>query len=251
MSYRRRNLVNGGLRPWNPVDNAKITAWHENTTLSGAISSVTDRKNTNPMAQSDADRQAVGATNGGMVFTNDSLVLPMHASNNFTTGLGFAAWTKQPVSADENWIVGVPNPGGTTDWKFYSQYASSRRFLLAFFTSGGNGRQFTTAVNAIPAAGTPFFLKWFYNSVPAGDANLTLTVNGVSALAGGAWANIGTGGTLGALNTVTGNYFIGNFANSDAGQAGLQGTFGQDIFTLNADFTAAEETQAMNFRPLT
>ncbi len=252
MSWRRRNLVLGGAAAWSPLSNSKISAWHQNTTLSGAISSVTDNKNTNPMAQVDTDRQAVGAADGSMVFSNDSLILPMHASNNSVTKLGFGQWLKQPTNAAEVWIGGIPNPGGTSNWKFYTVVQTSRRLELNFYTDGANGRRFTTAGNAIPAAGTPFWLFWFYDSSLGGDGNLRLSVNGASALAGGTWANIGTGGTGGDLNVVTGNYFLGNFANSDVGSLGFNGTMGADLFTVQVtDVTAAEELQMMNFRPLT
>ncbi len=248
----RRLQVMGAAPPYSPLNNAKISAWHQNTTLAGAISSVTDNKNTNPMAQADTDRQPTGQANGSMLFANKSLVLPMHASNNSTTMLGFGGWIIQPVSSAQIWIAAVPNPGGTDNWKFYTQLDSSRRITLDFYTSAGNGRRFVTAANTLPVAGTPFWLYWFYNSSLGGDANLRLSINGVTGLTGGAWSNVGTGGTGGDLNTVTGNYFIGNFANSDAGSIGFAGTLGEDFFTVQGtDVTADEELQMMNRKPLT
>lgn len=242
----RRSFRSGGF---SPLDNSKISAWHRNTTI-GAVSSVTDQLNTNPMTQVDTDRQPTGNADGSMAFSNKSLVLPMHASNNSVTGLGFAGWFVQPINLDEHWIVGIPNPGGTSNWKFSVAITTSRRLVFSFFTDGANGRSFTTAVNKMPAAGTPFWCDWFYDSTLGGDANLTLFINETTGLTSGSWANLGTGGTGTTLNVVTGNYFIGNFANSDAGSFGLIGTIGRNLYTLSSALTPAERTSLIAFEPL-
>jgi hypothetical protein len=249
MSYRRRNLVNNGAAGFNPSSLTKVTAWLRNAATSGAISTWESMLYYND-ATGPSGKEPTGGTGGLLTFaTNDVMSWPLNATNNQTTKTGFACWVKQPSNILETVIRIGSGTLGATAQKLAVFINTSRRIRFDAFISGADGRSFATPVNAIPAAGTSFWLRVAYDSGGATEADkVKIYINGVTAgaLTG---TNMGAGGTIGVLPTVTGNALIGNGNNGVAAQA-LNGDLGPNFYCLNDDLTATEELNLMNFEPL-
>jgi hypothetical protein len=249
MSYRRRNLVNGGGAGFNPAGLSKVSAWLRNAATSGAVSTWESMLDAND-ASGPSGKEPVGGAGGLLTFaTNDVMSWPLTAANNQTTKTGFACWIKQPSNILETIIrIGTGTLGANVQ-KLAFFINTSRRLRFDAYISGADGRSFATPINVIPAAGTAFWVRFAYDSAGATEADrVKIYINGVSAgvLTG---SNLGAGGTIGTLPTATGNALIGNSNNGVAAQA-FNGEMGPNFYCLSDDLTASEELNLMNFEPL-
>ena len=157
---------------------------------------------------------------------------------------GFATWVRQPTSALAT-IFGIFNgTNGASARKLFCQLNTSRRVQFGIYINNVDGRQFNTAINTLPAAGTWVWVYWLYDSSLGGDANARVHIN--TADIGLTGANLGAGGTIGTLVQPTGNGTFGNLSDGVSLQ-GLNGDIGPNAFFLNDDLTVDEETNLMNF----
>lgn len=175
---------------------------------------------------------------------NDAMVRSVTGINQ-TTKWGFAGWFRQPVSALETVFCIFTGTNGASARKVLCQFTTSRRVIFGAYISGTDGRMGTTAINALPAAGTWAWVYWLYDSSLGGDANIRIRINTVNQ-AGLTMANIGVGGTLTTLPAPTGNGIFGNLSDAVSLQ-GFNGDIGPNAFFLNDDLTVDEETNLMNF----
>ena len=241
--------------PFDPRDSGKISAWLRlsvSTINSGEYDTVVDVLNSNPTSQADTDRKPAAATsaNGLPVMTfdgSDMLVWPLIAANNSTTKIGWAFWYKPAsTSGVVQEMITIFNGSGGASAKKLQLYQFSSQIFGEAYISGSDGRAANTPSSTV-ASGTWVWVRLDYDSSRGGDDNLRLYING--SLPSITYGNLGVGGTLTTLPAATGNALIGSLIDSDAGSAPLLNgaQIGPNIFTLNANLTAAEETALMNF----
>ncbi len=248
-----------GADAFNPTTYAKTMAHLRNDELTAVgIASVTDLKAVNPATQAEAARQPIGAADGSMDWDGavDSLSWPLAVNNHNATKEGHLFWVVSATNASETFMSQRPGTGGTNGNRLYLKSDSSRRIIAdIYITAGGNGRRFTSAIDVIPALGTPYFFYYRYDGSIGGDASVDIQV-GVdggamaSLIAGGAFSDLGAGGTMGTMPTVTGNTIIGNINNSAVAGSTFTGKFGRDWWVVNDTLNAAEVTLYKNFRVL-
>jgi hypothetical protein len=251
----RSGLRANASAAFNPARLSKISAWlrlQASTQSGGEWTNWADVLNSNPVAYNSARRPAVAAAANALpiaTFNPASPVVgawPLTAANNQTAKTGVALWMKPAVvtgGANQVIYMIAPGTGGANLQKF--QVVQNNRTLVPWVavTAGtANGRQLTTG-NVLTVS-TWAWVRLEYDSSRGGDANLKVYVNGADA--GGAYSDIGAGGTLGTLATVTGNALMGNF-NDGSAVAPWSGDFGPNLFVLSDNLTAAEETALMNF----
>lgn len=241
----------GNVAAWTPAQQSKITAWlrlQDATAVSGDYSSIPDKLNSNPAVQTVAGRRPTQGLAASSVpiatfATNDCLSWPIGTGNNGRDQKGFASWFR------------IGSAGGGMLWSIYNGTlgASARQMQLIAaaagslglncFVSGNNGRQ--GAVVSAYTVGSWVWLRTMYDSSQSTEATKAkIYVNG--SLQTLSFSNIASGGTLGTLPSVTGNMLIGN-QNDGTASSALNGDLGPNFFVLNADLTAAEEAQLMQF----
>lgn len=208
-----------------------------------------DVMNNNPGTTNAARRPAAAAANNGLPIatfaSNDAVSVPLvSAINNQTTRLGWALWAKVGDLVGFNTLLSISSgTGGASAAKLQLFVSSTEAITVDAYIGSGNGRRFTTTAT-IPQD-TWTFVRLAYNSDGGGDANVSVFINGV--LQPGSFSNLGAGGTLTTLPTVTGNLIIGNINNGSA-SAALNGSIGPDIFFLGEDIPTADELRLMNYR---
>lgn len=240
----------GNVTAWTPAQQTKVTAWlrlQPATVTSGEYSSIPDQLASNPATSNSARRASVGAAANSLPIatfaTNDCWSWPLASGNNSTTKRGFAGWVRFASIASLAFVWCIFN--GTAGASARQTQLGMSSGLLVFnnYVSGSNGRQGLTG--AVVSAGVWYWLRTMYDSSQGTEATIAkLYLNGT--LQTLTFGNLGTGGTLGALPTVTGNILIGN-QNDGVAAAPLNGDLGPNFYVLNADLTAAEEAQLMQF----
>ena len=175
-----------------------------------------------------------------MVFDgSDVHVWPLAAgTNNRTDTLGFWIWFKPATAASVQRLLNITiATGAAVTFEKLSLYANNRTLVCEAYITNATGRVATTATNVL-TAGTWTSIYLQYDSSRGGDANLAMYTDGTSRSLN--YANIGVGGTLGALQSPTGNCLIGGFSNVDATVQGIDtnGELGPNLFALNANLTA-------------
>lgn len=258
MSHRRRRMINGGGAAFNPQ--SVLTAWLENGVSVAAVSSVTDRMNTNPAVQATAGRQPAGDATGAITWDgNDCLSWPLVASQNKATGaLAFAFWFKPASILTNQGVINIHNGTGGASVQTLRIYAGAGNIVMEVRNNGVVGRRGTIA--SVLAAGTSAFITGEFNGALASEATRhVITLNGVVqtlsfvALSGGASDTV--------LNDPTGNLLIGGAANADVGNEPIAvgGKTGRDIFVRAGSamsgvtegvWTPAIRTALKNHRPL-
>lgn len=236
--------------PFSPLDlGGKVTAWLRNaasTQASSEWSSFVDVLNSNPTTNNVARRPAVSASANGLptatYATNDCASWPITAQNYSTTEYGIAFW----MNPDAYGTISVFEVGngtaGASVRAFELELVSSQRMKFNVFDAASGAKTWQTAASAFPAAGTWVWVRIHYSSVGATDTDKgKFYVNGAQL---GSLAISGAG--TGILRSATGNILLGNYNNGAALQA-YNGQLGPNLFILNADLTAAEETALMNF----
>ena len=241
--------------PFDPRDSGKISAWlrlSASTISSGEYDTVVDVLNSNPTSQADTDRKpaATTAANGLPVMQfdgSDVLAWPLIAANNSTTKIGWAFWYNPAsvAAVTQELLCVFDGTGGASARKLlFYQFGSA--INAAAYINATDGRNGATA-SSVVAVGTWVWMRLAYDSSLGGDTNLKIYLNGSSQSL--TYSNVGAGGTLTTLPSVTGNALIGSLANTDAGSGPLLNgaLIGPNVFVLNADLTAAEEASLMNF----
>jgi len=236
---------------FNPVQQSKVSSW-----LRLAVSSQTggewvdwvDVLNNNPGVINAARRPAVGASANGLPIatfaTNDCVSVPLIANNNQTSRTGIAMWVRVGnLTGTSTLVIYSVGTGGASARKLFFLLDSAERVRVDAYIAGSAGRSFLSTASLTQNAWAWLRLK--YDSLLGGDPNLSAFVNGASAA--GAYTDVGAGGTLGVLPTVTGNLLIGNTNDSGTPSSFLAGDIGPNIFFLSEDLTAAEELILMNF----
>lgn len=239
----------GNVTAWTPAQQSKITAWlrlQDATVVSGDYSSVPDKLNSNPAVQSVSGRRPTQGLAASSVpiatfATNDCLSWPLGTGNNGRDQRGFACWVRL-AGTGSCMIWSISNGTAGASAKQTQLICSGGAIGFNNYVTGTAGRQ--GAGGTLPAAGTWFFLRTMYDSSQSTEATKAkVYVNG--ALQTLSFGNIGAGGTLGTLPSVTGNILIGN-TNDGVASSPLNGDM-KDLFVLNADLTALEEAQLMQF----
>lgn len=242
---------------FSPDQVTAVSAWLRlaaSTAVAGEYATVVDVLNSNPTSQTDAARKPAAATaaNGLPVMTYDAtdmLVWPVAASNNSTTKWGIAFWFKPSASAStQHFFSGYDDAGGASAKRiqFFEQATSA--IAASIYISGSNGRKGLTSNNVL-TNGTWAFVTLLYNSSGATeDDKLKIFVNCVN-LGPLTFSNVGIGGTLGDMVSITGNYIIGARNDSGAPTQPLANNsqIGPNIYVFDAIPSTAELTALMNF----
>ncbi len=235
---------------------ASVTAWlrFDYGTITGSgYSSIPDANSPNPAVQStNARRPVSGVSPSGVpmgTFANassSSLSWPLTASNNQTTLAGYACWVKQPASSGPDRIISIG--GGTlgaSAQKLFFAFDTSQRLTVGLYASDSGGRQGITSSAAF-TANTWIFVRWAYDSSQATEAlRSKLYINEV--LQTLSFSDIGVGGAVTTLRTVTGNAIIGNFNNDPSSLQGLNGSIGGNFYAIAGDLSAADGAALMNY----
>lgn len=236
--------------PFAPTDLAAVTAWlrlSDATIVSSDVSVLPDFINSNPAVQTVAARRptlALSTGNGVRVMTfatNDCLSWPIGTGNNGLDQKGFAGWCRIGSSGGMLWSVSNGTLGASA--KQTQLQAVGGSIAVNNFISGSNGRQGSVA--SAYTAGIWVWLRTMYDSSQSTEATKAkFYVN--RSLQTLSFTNLGSGGTLGTLPSVTGNMLLGNQNNGTASSP-FSGDFGPNFYVLNADLTAAQELSLMNF----
>lgn len=217
------------------------------TPVSGEWTSLVDIKNSNPAASTGVRAFAVGSANGQATAVSDGTDVaawPIAASNSPTTKRWVAFWMKPgsnittrqrlmhwgPAAASANQLF-LDIQGGHVSHSVYNGAFTGR----AFESTGG-----------ITASAWQFF-RFAFDSTQATEVlQVRQYIDEVEiALAG---ANIGAGGALIALPSVTGSALIGGSTDSDTPSNPMLSTFewGPRIIIGSEPLTALEGVALMN-----
>lgn len=239
-----------------PPDTGKVSSW-----LRLAVSSqdsgewtpsIVDVLNANPVTQTDTDRRAaVGASANGFptaVFDgSDVHVWPLSATiQNQTTKTGFFIWFKPASAASVQHLVAIGSGSGGASALKLVIYANNAQVFAEAYISGGNGRFGRTGNVLSAGAWTAIYVG--YDSLLGGDPNLFMRINGT--LQSLTYGNLGAGGTLTTLPSVTGNALIGGSTNDDdtpTQPIAVDGEVGPNLLAFNDTLTAAEELAIRSF----
>lgn len=253
----RRQLA-GGSNGFLPTDTGKASGWLRlaASQQSGGewTPSIVDILNPgNPVTQTDTDRRsAVGASANGlptMVFDgSDVHVWPLNAAiNNMATKLGLWFWFKPASLAAVQSLFPVRNgTGGASTRKLDIRINTDGSWTAQIFVDGTNGRALTTGAGRFSVgAWTAGYFR--YDSSVGGDGCVKLYTLGVDESLSG--ANLGTGGTLGALMQPTGNMLIGGTDNTDTPGSPILsgGEIGPGIVSFNDNLTADDIANMVSF----
>jgi hypothetical protein len=236
--------------PFSPRDLAgKVTAWLRlaaSAQASGEWTDHVDVLNSNPASINSARRPAVGASANGLpvatYITNDCVSWPIAASNYSTTEYGVAFWMNVDAFGTISIFEIGTGTAGAAVRSFELELVSSQRMKFNVFDAASGAKTWQTAASAFPAAGTWTWVRTHYSSIGATDTDKgKFYVNGVQL---GSLSI--TGASTGIMRSNAGNILLGNYNNGAALQA-YAGKLGPNLFILNSDLTAAEETALMNF----
>lgn len=233
-----------------PAQISAVSAWLRLSQFTdvGTLS-IPDLLSDNPATQATAGKKPVmGLSANGLVIADfqaansQVLIWPLTATNNQTTKTGFACWLKPSDVAGTEEIFAISDGASARKLQFIKE---NSRIGANILISGGDGRQFLSPVAAL-ATGTWAWVRLAYDSSGATeDDRCKLYVNGTLQVT--SKGNIGAGGTIGVLPTVTGNALIGGNHPTLANQAHLNATAGPNMFVIEGDITAAQDTALMNF----
>lgn len=245
-----------------PLQVSAVTAWLRlaaSTITGGEYDTVVDVLNSNPTAQTDADRKPAASTSSNglptMTFDGtDVLTWPLAASNNSTVRWGIACWLRISNVSPVQHIYNVMSNNGHATTTRCVLACSSGTVQVAVYTSAFNGRSFTTS--GALSANTWAFVRVAYDSTKSAEADLDgltddakvrVFVNEVAqALTA---ADVGAGGTIGALQNPTGRAVIGAANDADSPVAPLQtaSILGPNIYVMNANLASGQGLALMNF----
>jgi len=201
--------------------------------------------------QTDADRKPAAATstNGLPVATWDGTDVLVWPNVQGTTKWGVACWVKPGTVSSAQLIYSRFNGTNASTQRVWQTGWSATGVMTTsvwISTAGGTGRNINSAGSTI-AAGVWRFFYSAYDSSLGGDANVMHFLDGV-AIAQSGNSNIGAGGTLGALQSSTGNAFIGGQSDSDTPASPLSNNTqtGPILYTMTDTLTVAEQLALMD-----
>ncbi len=250
-AQRRRAATTARAGGFSPQQ-AGVSAWLRlaaSTPVSSEYDAVTDVLNTNPTAQTDADRKptATTAANGLPITTfdgTDVLTWSLAASNNATAAWGFALWFNPGSVAGSQAILSIRTAAASVNKLMI--WLSGSKLAMDAYVSGNNGRRIESTTTTM-VAGTWYWLRVAYDSAVGGDGCVSLYVD--EALQAVTANNLGAGGTLGALPAPTGTALFGGVTDSDTPSTPVQngGIYGPNWFILNAIPTAGQAANLQTF----
>lgn len=248
------NVANGVA--FNPLDTGKVSGWLRlaQSQQSGGewTPSIVDVLNAaSPMVQTGVNRRAAVGTSGNgfptMVFDGTDVHLwPESPATSSTTKVGIWLWFKPATVASTQMLYETAAGIGGAGNSRLIFYATNAKLQCECYISNVNGRTGTTSSNVLTAgAYTAIYLQ--YDSSRGGDANLAIFTGGTSQ--GLTFANIGAGGTLGALLAASGNALVGAATDSDTPVNPITngGEIGPNIIAFNDNLTAAEIASMLTF----
>ena len=251
-AQRRRAATTARAGGFSPSQVSAVTSWlrlADSLEALGEWDEIYDvRDPANPVLQTDADRRTAVGTSGNSLPTavfdgTDVLLWALAAGNNHTAKLGFWIWFKPASTASVQHLVAVVSPTATA--QKIDVYANNAQVFCECYISGVAGR-FGRTGNVL-SAGTWSAIYVQYDSSRGGDANLAIFHNGSSQSL--TYGNLGAGGTLAALPTVTGSALIGGVTNSDTPSQPIAngGELGPNLFVLNDNLTAGQIAALLAF----
>jgi hypothetical protein len=269
VAKRRRGIVRAG-GGFNPLMVPELSGWLRlaaGTIVSSAWSSIPDIKAGGAAVQGTAAQRPAASTqaNGLPIATFDrtapnQLSLPLRSAYNGTTRWGFACWIKLPtLPGGTKYLMSFGGATGRYDnAKVELAFdTTSRKVNVAFFgqdTTGYNGRQYTSANTTIPVASTAFFFRaQFDGSLGTEVLRHKAFVNEVDLTSGGAYSNIGTGGTPVALRPDAESVpiIIGNYTDNTDTSISLNAVLGGNAYFFTGSPSAANGAKLMGYDPLT
>ena len=218
------------------------------TAVGGEWTSIVDIKNSNPAAQADADRApAVGTANGQATAVFDGTDVmpgPSAASNSPTTKRWVAFWMKPTSNVATRQRLIFWGPAAASANQLFLDIASGN-VSHSVYNGAFTGRAFNSS-GGITASAWQFF-RFAFDSLGASEALQVLQFIDEASLAvtGG---DIGAGGALVALPTVTGSALIGASSDSDTPSSPMLNGFeiGPRIHIGSTPLTAPEGVALMN-----
>jgi hypothetical protein len=245
-----------------PAQVSAIKAWLRlaaSTAVSAEWETVVDVLNSNPAAQTDADRKPAAATSANSLPVatfdgTDVWVWPIAASNHSTDKWEILLWIKPASLGAAQRVFACDTSGGASLNRIRVTISATGTVDVLVFISNADGRQFSTP--AVISAASWAFIRVAYNSSATNEADTDgLTADAkVRVFVGGAaraltGANVGAGGTIGALRTATGSNVVGAANDSDTPVSPLLngGQTGPNIWIANAVLTTAEATNLQSF----
>jgi Concanavalin A-like lectin/glucanases superfamily len=250
-AQRRRAATvarSGGFTP----PQAGVSAWLRlaaSTPVSSEYETVVDVLNSNPAAQTSANRKPAAGTSANGLPTatfdgTDVVPWPMHASNNSTTTWGLALWFNPASVAGSQAILSIRTTPASVNKLMI--WLSGSKLAMDAYISGNNGRRIESTTTTL-VAGTWHWLRVAYDSSGGGDGCVSLFVD--EAAQSVSASNLGAGGTLGALPAPTGTALFGGVTDSDTPSTPVQngGIYGPNWFVLNATPSAAQVANLRTF----
>jgi hypothetical protein len=169
-----------------------------------------------------------------MRFTGaDALAWPLAASNNSVNQWGFAGWFKPDAVAVTRMLWFCFTGSGAASLNRVQLYFNVTQVVGQAYINNTAGRFGQTALGLVNTGWQ--FLTFEYDGGGATEPEkLVITLAGIARTL--TFANLGSGGTLGALPAPTGNGLIGAAA---ASANPYQGLIGPNLYVLNAKMAAA------------
>lgn len=234
LARRRRAWQSAaGSQAFSPVDSGAIGAWLRlaaSTPVSSEYQTIVDVLNSNPAAQTDADRKTAAGTsaNGLPIATfdgSDVIPWPIAASNFNANKFGLSFWFRPGSITTTQSLYAIYNSAASLRSVYLFQVTSGQLGVQFFIGNNTDGRQFNTG-NGVLTAGVYNYVRLQFDSSKTAeadtdgateDAKVRLFTGTSSetarALTG---SNIGAGGTLSTLRTATGSALIGGLTDADA-----------------------------------
>lgn len=239
LARRRRMRRSGGF---DPRQISAVTGWlrlQSSTQSAGEWTNWFDVIAGNHASYNAARRAAVATSAEGLPLanfqTNDCASWPIAASNFNTSTFGIFLDVAPDATGTTQVLWCVANGTAAASHKVIVTYFLGTTWTVDCYINDADGRSFTFASAA--TAGTQRRYGIEYDSSVGGDGCLTVSLNGVITSATGV-ANIGAGGSLGALQSVTGKLLLGNF-NDGAASSPLNGKEGPHAFALTSKMAGA------------
>lgn len=222
------------LFPTDPVaaTAGAVTAWLQNATLSGAISTLPDLISpAAPATQGTAARQPTGNADGTMTFDgNDCLVVPFNSNTISTTTQGFCFWMKLTgVTNAQNPLSMVGAAGGSTS-RGRPEVGGVNGVGGMARTMGSIGGSNSTWAAGTFVANTWQFVCHEYDGGAALGSRMNLFING-------SLVTPTADTSPGALTATSGTWTLG--ALDTSGTTGIVGQLGRNVFVINSKMSGA------------
>jgi len=242
---------------FSPAQVPSVTTWLRlgvSSQSGGQWTSITDALNSNPATFNAARQTDVATTANSLpvqtfIATRPSaMVWPLIAANNQTAQWGIGFWFKPATvsnSVNQTLLIASPSvTNGTSSPGKFNLYQFNATLNIIVTTAAGGSRQLQISTLT---ANTWVWCRWSWDSARSGDDRMRVYINGTNVSSSGSYSDLGSGAAFPTnLNAPTGNIIGGHFGDNGTGN-GLGADIGPNIYTFNADPTAAEETAIMNY----